>query len=104
LTLDLECDVYLAHVYLAHVYLAHDAEVLFMLKRIIARISTTALAAVAAVMGSAAPAHAELVLSPEDPSVILALVGGSAAALPFVVRGVRAHLKNRKKQLRAPER
>jgi hypothetical protein len=57
-----------------------------------------ALLAVLAVLGSAVPAHAEFVLSPEDPSVVLALVGGGAAALPFAVAGVRAYLKNRKKQ------
>jgi hypothetical protein len=41
------------------------------------------------------PAHAELVLSPEDPSLVLALVAASAAALPFVWSGVRDHLKSR---------
>jgi hypothetical protein len=57
-----------------------------------------ALLAVLAVLGSAVPAHAELVVSPEDPSVVLALVAGGAAALPFAVGGVRAYLKNRKKR------
>jgi hypothetical protein len=61
-------------------------------------ISRVALLAVLAVIGSAVPAHAELVVSPEDPSVVLALVGAGAAALPFTVVGVRAYLKNRKKK------
>jgi hypothetical protein len=72
-------------------------EVPFVLKVIIAGISTTALSAALAIIGSATAAHAELTLSPEDPSVILALVGGGAAALPFAVRGIRAHLNNRNK-------
>jgi hypothetical protein len=61
-------------------------------------ISRVALLAVLALIGSAVPAHAELVVSPEDPSVVLALVGAGAAALPFAVVGVRAYLKNKRKQ------
>jgi hypothetical protein len=64
-----------------------------MLKTIV-----VAIFSVLAVLGSALPAYAELVVSPEDPSVVLAVVGAGAAAMPFVIGGVRAYLKNRKKQ------
>jgi hypothetical protein len=70
-----------------------------MFKTIVTEVGKVALPAALVVIASAVPAHAESILSPEDPSLVLALVGGGAAAAPFVVAGVRALLKAKKKQL-----
>jgi hypothetical protein len=48
-------------------------------------------------------AHAELVLSPEDPSAVLGLVAAAAAGAPYLIVRGRAYLKQRRLKRKAAD-